>query len=113
MKLAQKEERGVIILQLSGKIMGGPDASTINDLLHELIESNKPHVVVDMSQVEWMNSSGLGILIGGVTTLRNNGGDLKLACATKKIQDLLVITKLQSVFESFDQIEDAVASFQK
>jgi anti-sigma B factor antagonist len=61
--------------------------------------------------VEWMNSTGLGILISGLTTLRNNGGELKLACVTDKIQSLLTITKLITVFENFDTIEDAVKSF--
>ena len=58
-----------------------------------------------------MNSSGLGILIGGLTTMRNNGGDLKLANITDRIQSLLMITKLLTVFESFDTIDQAIESF--
>ena len=63
MNLTEKETDGVVILELSGKIMGGPDASLLNDKLHELIEANKVNIVADLAKVDWMNSSGLGILI--------------------------------------------------
>ena len=111
MKLTDREENGVIILEPSGKIMGGPDASLLHDKLYEFIEQDKKKVVVDLASVDWMNSTGLGILISGYTTLRNNGGKLKLANVTEKIKSLLVITKLDPVFESFDSITDAIKSF--
>ncbi len=113
MKLAQKEVDDVVILELSGKIMGGPDATILNDHLHELIESDRKNVVADLSQVSWMNSSGLGILISALTTIRNAGGDLKLANMTDRIKSLLVITKLLNVFDTYDSIEEAVASYSK
>lgn len=93
--------------------MGGPDASLLNDKLHELIEANKVNIVADLAKVDWMNSSGLGILIGGLTTMRNNNGDLKLARITDRIQSLLMITKLMSVFDTHDDLESAIASFKK
>ena len=111
MEINQKEERGVVILELSRKIMGGPDATLLNDKLHELIEAGKTHVVADLEKVNWMNSSGLGILIGGLTTMRNNAGDLKLASLTERIQSLLMITKLLTVFESYETIDKAIDSF--
>lgn len=111
MKINEKVSDGIIILQLSGKIMGGPDATLLNDKLHELIETGKTKVVADLEKVNWMNSSGLGILIGGLTTMRNNGGDLRLASVTERIQSLLMITKLLTVFETFDSVEKAVESF--
>ena len=111
MKLTSREEGGVVILEPKGKIMGGPDATLLHDNLHEFIEQNKKKVVIDLSKVEWMNSTGLGILISGLTTLRNNGGELKLACVTEKIESLLTITKLITVFESFDSVADAITSF--
>jgi anti-sigma B factor antagonist len=91
--------------------MGGPDATVLHDQLHDFIAQNKKKVVIDLSKVEWMNSTGLGILISGLTTLRNNGGELKLASVTEKIQSLLTITKLITVFENFDNVDDAVKSF--
>ena len=111
MKMTESESSGVVILELSGKIMGGPDATLLNDKLHELIEAGKTKIVANLKGVNWMNSSGLGILIGGLTTMRNSGGDLKLADITDRIQSLLMITKLLTVFESFDTIDQAIESF--
>lgn len=111
MKLTSREENGVVILEPKGKIMGGPDATILHDQLHDLIANDKKKVIIDLSKVEWMNSTGLGILISGLTTLRNNGGELKLARVTDKIESLLTITKLITVFESFDDVEGAVKSF--
>jgi len=67
--------------------------------------------VVDLGEVKFMNSSGLGMLIGALTTVRNAGGNLKLARASDKIEQLLVVTKLVTVFEHFDAVDEALASF--
>ena len=111
MKLTTREDKGIAILEPKGKIMGGPDATLLHDKLHELISQGKKKVVIDLAKVDWMNSTGLGILISGLTTMRNNGGELKLANVTEKIQSLLTITKLITVFETFDSVDQAVASF--
>ncbi|MGH7495352.1 MAG: STAS domain-containing protein [bacterium] len=111
MTITEHEVRGTVVLELSGKIMGGPDAGLLNDKLHELIDQNKTKIVVDLAKVDWMNSSGLGILIGGLTTIRNNKGELKLANVTERIQSLLMITKLLTVFETHDSVDKAVSSF--
>ncbi len=112
MKLQEKDVDGVVVLELSGKIMGGPDATLLNDKLHELVEANRIKVVVDLGKVNWMNSSGLGILIGAMTTIRNNKGELKLANVTERIKSLFIITKLITVFESFESVEEAIKSFE-
>ena len=111
MKLSTKEAEGIVIIELQGSVLGGPDAVALNDTLHKLVEKNKKRVVLDLSGVESMNSSGLGMLIGGLTTMRNVGGDLKIAAASKKIESLLVITKLSTVFELFPTIKKAISSF--
>ncbi|MEE4311854.1 MAG: STAS domain-containing protein [candidate division KSB1 bacterium] len=111
MNLKEREQDGIVVLELSGKIMGGPDATVLNEKLHALIDDNKSKVVADLGKVSWMNSSGLGILISGLTTMRNNKGDLKLANVTDKIQSLLIITKLITVFETFNSVDEAVESF--
>ena len=113
MKLTSQKIEDVMVLEPKGKIMGGPDATLLHDQLHEFIDQNMKKVVIDLAKVDWMNSTGLGILISGLTTLRNNGGELKLANVTEKIQSLLTITKLITVFECFDSVEDAVVSFNK
>ena len=111
MKLSTREIEEVVILEPKGKIMGGPDASLLHDKLHEYLEQNKKRVVIDLAKVDWMNSTGLGILISSYTTLRNNEGELKLANVTDKIKSLLTITKLVTVFDAYDSIDDAVKSF--
>ncbi len=111
MKLSQREINDVVILEPKGKIMGGPDATLLHDKLHELIKDGKKKVIVDLAKVDWMNSTGLGILISGLTTMRNNGGELKLANVTDKIESLLTITKLITVFENYDSLEEALNSF--
>jgi len=111
MDIQQREQDGVQILELSGKIMGGPDASTINDKLHQLVENGQTKIVADLSQVNWMNSSGLGILISALTTMRNAGGELKVAAATEKIRNLLTITKLTKVIRLYDTVNDAIIDF--
>ncbi len=111
MKLSTRQVGDVAVLEPKGKIMGGPDASLLHDQLHDLIKENKKNVVIDLAKVDWMNSTGLGILISGLTTLRNNGGELKLANVTEKIESLLTITKLITVFENYDSVEEAVGSF--
>ncbi len=108
MKLSDREQNGIVVLEPKGKIMGGPDASLLHDKLHEVMEAGRKKVVIDLSQVEWMNSTGLGILISTYTTLRNNDGELKLANVTDKIQSLLTITKLVMVFDTYDSVVEAV-----
>ena len=111
MRMGEREQAGVVILMPKGKIMGGPDAGAVKERLHQLIDEGKKKVIVDLGGVSWMNSSGLGILIGGLTTMRNAGGDLKLAGTTEKVKNLLMVTKLITIFESFNKVEDAVASY--
>ncbi|MDZ7724944.1 MAG: STAS domain-containing protein [candidate division KSB1 bacterium] len=111
MEIKEQLHDDVVVLKLSGEMMGGPDATALNDKLHELIESGNLKVVVDLSLVSWVNSSGLGILIGALTTIRNAGGELVIASVTDRIQRLLQITKLDKVFDIYDVVESAVAAF--
>ena len=111
MKFAMKEHSGVTVITLEGNVLGGPDAVELNNTLHKLIDAKKKNIIVDLKGVSSMNSSGLGMLIGGVTTMRNVKGDLKLACASEKVLKLLEVTKLLSVFEHFDSVKKAVDSY--
>lgn len=92
--------------------MGGPDTVALNEQLHKLIDEGKKNVVVDLGKVNFMNSSGLGMLIGGYTTMKNAGGDLRICNATDKIESLLMITKLITVFQHFKSLDEAVKSFE-
>ncbi|MCI0708223.1 MAG: STAS domain-containing protein [Ignavibacteriae bacterium] len=111
MKLKTKDMNNVTVIELKGNVMGGPDATALNDELHKLIETKKNKVVIDLHEVKFMNSSGLGMLIGSLTTIRNSGGDLKIARASDKIESLLIVTKLITVFDHHDSVEKAVAAF--
>ena len=111
MRLKTKDVKGVTLIELKGNVMGGPDASSLNEELHKLIDGGKKNIVVDLGDVKFMNSSGLGMLIGALTTVRNAGGQLKLARASEKIESLLIVTKLITVFEHFEKVDEAIGSF--
>jgi|GEM_PF-752382 len=70
------ERYNSVIIEFKGNVMGGPDAVSLNEKLHELIGQDKTNIVVDLGKVKFMNSSGLGMLIGALTTMRKAGGDL-------------------------------------
>ncbi len=105
------ERYNCVVIEFKGNVMGGPDAVSLNEKLHELIEEDKTNIVADLGKVKFMNSSGLGMLIGGLTTMRKAGGDLRIANASDKIESLLVITKLVTVFKHFRSTEEAIESY--
>ncbi len=110
MQINTLEKEGIVVLSLSGKLMGGPEAVAINDKMHELIESGRKKIVIDMKDLEWMNSSGLGIFIGAVTTLKNNNGDLAMINIPERIHQLLRMTRLINVFTILNSLDEAVAA---
>lgn len=111
MNIPSSEQNGVTVLELQGAILGGPEASALNEELHRLIDNGKTEIVLELSQVTLMNSSGLGMLIGGYTTMKNNGGELKLACLNDNVRKLIEITKLHTIFTPFATVDEAVDSF--
>ncbi len=111
MKITDREDNGIVILELKGNIMGGDDEAVFYDKLRELIDQNKKKVVLDLAKVEWINSRGLGILISGLTTMRNSGGQLKIARVVEKVKSLLTMTRLITVFDSYETVDEAVKSF--
>ncbi len=111
MKIKTSERYGAVIIELKGNVMGGEDTKDFTGLLHKFIDEGKKNIVIDLSDVKFMNSSGLGMLISGLTTMKKADGNLKLARVTEKIESLLIITKLITIFESFETVEEAVKSF--
>lgn len=105
------EKYGSVIIELKGNVMGGPSTEDFSDLLHSLVDDGKTNVIVDLGKVKFMNSSGLGMLIGGLTTLKKAGGDLRICRADKKIESLLVVTKLITVFNHYESLEEAIESY--
>ena len=112
MRIKTSEKYSAVVIELKGNVIGGPDSEDFSKLLHTYVDEEKKNIVVDLGSVKFMNSSGLGMLISGFTTMKNGGGSLKLANATEKINSLLVITKLITIFENFNSIEEAVKSFE-
>jgi anti-sigma B factor antagonist len=113
MKIKTSEKYGAVVIELKGNVMGGDDTKEFNELLHKLVDEGKIHIVIDLSEVKFMNSSGLGMLISGLTTMKKANGNLKLARVTEKIESLLIITKLVTIFEFYESVEEAVNSFPK
>lgn len=111
MKYDISERYNCVIIALKGNVMGGPDAESFRENLHKFIEEDKKQVVVDLGKVKFMNSSGLGILIAGLTTMRNAGGDFRICCADKKIESLLMVTQLITVFKHFRTLDEAIESY--
>ncbi|RKZ14439.1 anti-sigma factor antagonist [bacterium] len=111
MKIKEREEAGVAILELSGKIMGGPDSEKFSSTLKQLIHEEKTRVLIDLGKVTWVNSTGLGILISGYTTMKRNNGEMKLLNVSERIESIFMVTKLASVFESYKDETEAIQSF--
>ncbi|MFZ5518516.1 MAG: STAS domain-containing protein [Candidatus Zhuqueibacterota bacterium] len=112
MKLHTQKYNDVLLIQMEGEIMGGVESEQFRNTLYTSIEDDVVNFVVDMAKATWMNSSGLGMLISGLTTARSSGGDLRLVNLSERIRRPLEITKLETVFLTYNSIEEAVNSFQ-
>jgi len=111
MKYKIKEQHGVDIIEFSGKLEGGPGASEFQDLISAKIDENRNSFVVNLKDVKFVNSTGIGILIRAFTTLKNAGGEMKLAEVSDKVNGVLSITKLNTIFKFYETVNDAVRSF--
>ena len=111
MKIDERLVGNVTILDVSGQIKLGLEGVTLKDKIHSIVNQGNKNIVVNLGQVDYVDSSGLGDLVGAHTTVSRAGGTMKLLNLTKKMRDLLSITKLLTVFESFDSEQDAVKSF--
>lgn len=111
MKYSISEKYNTVIISLKGNVMGGPAATEFHDEIKKLIADGKTNVIGDLSKVKFMNSSGLGILITALTSLRNAGGDFKICNASDRIESLLMVTKLVTVFDHYKTLDEAVESY--
>ena len=112
MKYSVSERYNTVILTFKGNVMGGPSATAFHDEIKRLIDENKTNVVADLGKVSFMNSSGLGILISALTSLRNAGGNLKICNASDRIESLLIVTKLITVFDHYKSVDAAVEAYE-
>jgi len=110
LKLSPRTTSGVLVINCVGRIVFGDEASQLRDLVkRELAENNR--IVLNLADVSYIDSGGIGTLVSLFTSARNAGGDIKLANLTKRVGDLLQITKLITVFESYDDEQKAVNAF--
>jgi anti-sigma B factor antagonist len=112
MKTSTRQVDGVTIVDCSGRITLGEGSITIRDTVRELLSKGQKKILLNLGEVSYIDSSGIGELVSAFTTVRNQGGDLKLLKLTKKVHDLLQITKLYTVFDVKDDETAAVKAFQ-
>ena len=113
MEISERHDGKVTVLNLSGKITLGEGDMLLKDKLHSLLNQGRKDVLLNLAQVSYVDSAGLGAIVSAYTTMTREGGSLKLSNVTKKLQDLLSITKLLTVFETFDNEDEAVRSYKK
>ena len=111
MTVSERSVGGVIILDVSGSVTLNDGADQVRDKVKAVLADGKKHILVNLAKVSYMDSAGLGELVQAYSTVSKAGGALKLVSPTKRLQDLLVITKLATVFDSFDDEASAVGSF--
>jgi anti-sigma B factor antagonist len=111
MDIKERVVEGVSVLDLGGKIVLGEGDLQIKERIRDLLADGQRRILLNLGDVTYIDSAGLGALISGYTTVKRENGQLKLVNLTKRIQDLLAITKLITVFDTYDSEKEAIASF--
>jgi anti-sigma B factor antagonist len=111
LEVKERQAGDVTVLDLNGSVRMGEGAVSLRNAIRGLVEQGKKKILLNLGGVKNVDSSGIGELIANYTTISRDGGQLKLLNLTDKIQNLLVITKLLTVFDSFDNEADALNSF--
>ncbi|HET7106097.1 MAG TPA: STAS domain-containing protein [Candidatus Acidoferrum sp.] len=107
-----REYSGITLVDLSGRISLGDGSALLRKTVRDLLEEGRTRIILNLGDVNYIDSSGIGELVSGFTAVRNRGGELKLLNLTKKVNDLLQITKLFTVFDVFNDESTAVRSFE-
>jgi anti-sigma B factor antagonist len=110
-KLGTRQVGDVTVIDAAGRITLGEGASAFRDLIRDLANKGGQKILLNLNEVSYIDSSGIGELVSGFTTITNHGGSLKLVGLSKRVKDLLQITKLYTVFEVFDDESAAIRSF--
>jgi anti-sigma B factor antagonist len=112
-KISTRQVDGVTVLDMSGRITLGEGSVQLRDNVRDLLAKGQKHILLNLGDVTYIDSSGIGELVSAFTTAKNQGGELKLLNLTRKVHDLLQITKLYTVFDVKDDEASAIASFKK
>jgi anti-sigma B factor antagonist len=110
-KMSSRQVGDVTVVDASGRITLGEGASVFRDMIRDLAAKGDKKILVNLADVSYIDSSGIGEMVSSFTTVTNHGGQLKLLSLTKRVKDLLQITKLYTVFEVFEDESSAVRSF--
>ena len=112
MTISERTIGDVVVVDVSGKItLGDGGDAILKDKLRSLVQQGKKKILLNLADVAYVDSAGLGAIVQSYTTVTNQGGGLKLVNTTKRIKDLLAITKLLTVFDTFDSEAEAVTSY--
>src|SRR5438876_12255677 len=111
MQIEERAVGDVVVLDLKGKITLGEGDELLKDKVNSLVNQGQKKIILNLAEVPYLDSAGLGEVVRAYTTVSRQGGSLKLLGLTKRITDLLAITKLLTVFETFEADNDAVKSF--
>lgn len=106
-----REISGVTVIDVSGRITLGEGSAMLREMVRDLLTKGQKRIVLNLGDVNYIDSSGIGELVSGYTTVKNQGGEVKLLNLTKKVHDLLQITKLYTVFDVHNDEHTAVSSF--
>ncbi len=111
LEIQESTQDAVTVLKLSGRITLGAESNKLRTRIKDVLGRGNAQVVLDLSDVSYIDSAGLGTLVAGFTTARNQGGSVKLAHLTKKFREQLNITKLVTIFDVYESVGEAVKSF--
>ena len=110
MKIKQSSKDNAMVLELSGKIMGGPDFDKFKEEVHGLLEGGHKNIILDMAGVPWINSTGLGILITGYHSIKAAEGTMKICSVKERVLSIFYISQLENIFDVYGTLEEALAA---
>jgi len=113
MKIKVKEKAGITILKLSGEMHGGQENLELVDIVKDLASKDKLDIVINLSKVKWISSTGLGILVSARSSLAKEGGIVKICEPNDRILGILQVTRLNVIFDVYDSEDEAIASFKE
>lgn len=111
MKIKKRQVGEVMVLDLSGKIMGGDDFDLFNNAIKDLVSDGHVDIVLNLKGVKWINSTGLGLMVSAYTSLVKQGGRMKVCEVSDRIDNILHVTQLELIFETFEKEAEALGSF--
>jgi anti-sigma B factor antagonist len=113
MKMTERQVAGVTVIDLSGRLVLGEETALLRNTIRDLIARGNKHILLNLGGVPYLDSSGIGELVSAFIAVRREGGDVKLLNLTKKVDALLQIVKLRTVFDVFDNEPAALIAFAK